>query len=473
MTHNLQPAFRARLVRRLQRSDPFLIRAIQAAALIGCVLGMLLWSWQAVRTDAEDAQRGLRRAAATGQVAAQADLARIDAAALSLADILAPALEAEATPDVVRSAQFAVTEALRDTPVVAVVAFNDQGTPSAVFGQLPSDAAAHLGPQPESRRAGSELLSLEFARLSDGRLAAYRTLPLADGREVSAALVLRTDTFYAALEAGAAAGPNWRAALVNRDGDLLLTSAAKGTQFLSQDAALGAQALGWSALHEDEARAAKSARSNEGERFIETRSVPGDSLHIIYIGEAAPVMSVLADRRFEFLALLGAALLAVALAVSIVQNEWQRHDRHVRDADLMAARAEVTCDLLAAGVIDWSVSDGLVDYSEGWAELFSQGVEPSSEQIFDWVGRIHTDDQAAARQAYQQMLDGDTTELVHRFRVRLSSGLWVQVIERGRAIGSVDGRAKRIVLVQTIEAADGSQLRSALETLMPVTAIAV
>jgi hypothetical protein len=151
----------------------------------------------------------------------------------------------------------------------------------------------------------------------------------------------------------------------------------------------------------------------------------------------------------------------VALAISVIQNEWQRHDRNVRDADLMAARADVTCDLLAAGVIDWSVADGRVVYSEGWADLFSQGNEPVSEEIFDWVARIHPDDRASASRSYQAMLDGRETELVHRMRVRMSSGLWVQVVERGRAIAGIDGRAKRIVLVQTTEAVDGSALRDA------------
>lgn len=112
-------------------------------------------------------------------------------------------------------------------------------------------------------------------------------------------------------------------------------------------------------------------------------------------------------------------------------------------------------------MIDWSVADGVVDYSEGWADMFSQGDEPASEEIFDWIARIHPDDRLAAREAYQAMLEGTRSELVHRMRIRMSSGLWVQVVERGRAIAGVDGRVKRIVLVQTTEPVDGSALRNA------------
>jgi hypothetical protein len=133
----------------------------------------------------------------------------------------------------------------------------------------------------------------------------------------------------------------------------------------------------------------------------------------------------------------------------------------------------VTCDLLSAGVIDWSVADGGVDYSEGWADLFAQGVEPASEQIFDWIARIHPDDRLGAREAYQSMLDGHMTELVHRVRVRLSSGLWVQVAERGRAIAGIGGEVKRIVLVQTVEPVDGSALRGAFDGARRADAVAV
>ena len=79
----------------------------------------------------------------------------------------------------------------------------------------------------------------------------------------------------------------------------------------------------------------------------------------------------------------------------------------------------------------------------------------------------------AARQAYQAMLEGTQSELVHRMRIRMSSGLWVQVVERGRAIAGTDGRVKRIVLVQTTEPVDGSALRNAFGGLIQADARAV
>lgn len=333
-----------------------------------------------------------------------------------------------------------------------------------MFGHLPADAA--IGPRPTSRRAGSELLDLELVPVSKERAAYYRDVPMRDGPPVQAALVLRKDAFHAALQIGAAAGHVWRAALINRDGETVLATGAKQRAFDRSDAALAVSAMGWRPLHADESAAADRMTGQHGNTFVEVRTVAGDMFQLAYVGEAPSIMSVLAARRYQFLSLFGASMLAVLLAISVVQNEWQRHDRHVRDADLIAARAEVTCDLLAAGVIDWSVSDGVVDYSEGWSDMFSQGDAPGSEEIFDWIARIHPDDRFAAREAYQAMLEGGQSELVHRMRIRMSSGLWVQVVERGRAISGFDGSVKRIVLVQTTEPVDGSALRKAFGGLV-------
>tara|TARA_R110000850_G_scaffold191114_1_gene317839 strand:- start:22766 stop:24196 length:1431 start_codon:yes stop_codon:yes gene_type:complete len=461
------------LARRLERSDPFLMRAVQAAALIGCILGMLIYSLQVVREDTQASRNALTEAAAIGQVAAEADLARLDAAALEAAPLVAAALAEGALPAAQRQRKAEVSSILARTPATAIIVFGPRGEAVSVFGQLPADVAGAIGPRPSSRRAGNERLGLQLVPVSKDRAAYYRALPMPEGQPVQAVLVLRKDAFQSALQIGAAAGNGWRAALLNRDGQTVLTAAGQQQVFDQADAGLVTSALGWRPLHADESSSAGRVTGQQSGTFLETRSVAGGMLQIAYVGEAPSVLSVLAARRYQFLALFGASILAVLLAISVVQNEWQRHDRHVRDADLIAARADITCDLLAAGVIDWSVADGVVDYSEGWADMFSQGDEPASEEIFDWIARIHPDDRVAARQAYQAMLEGTQSELVHRMRIRMSSGLWVQVVERGRAIAGTDGRVKRIVLVQTTEPVDGSALRNAFGGLIQADARAV
>jgi len=448
----------ARLARRLERSDPFLMRALQAAALIGCILGILIYSWQAVHGETAASRRALTQAASAGQVAAEAEIARIQALAASAAPLIAAA--GAASPDERNSLNAQLDRLLSASPVTAIVVFAPGGKPGAVFGQLPPDAAGAIAPPATSRRAGGELLGLELVPVSRHRAAWHLDLP-APGGSTPAALILRTGAFQSALNVGEAAGAGWRAALLNRDGERVMTAVRSSGGFTDADLQLAAAALGWRPLHADEASAADRARGGHSRAFIETRSAGRDLVQIVYIGEPRPVLAVLAARRSEFIALFGAALLAMTLAISIIQNEWQRRDLQVRDADLVAARAEVTCDLLAAGVIDWSVTDGRVEYSEGWAGMFAQGNSPASEEIFDWIARIHPDDRLAARETYQAMLEGRETELVHRMRVRMSTGLWVQVVERGRAIIDGEGRTRRIVLVQTTEPADGSALRNA------------
>ncbi|MBI1400037.1 PAS domain-containing protein [Hyphomonas sp.] len=451
----------ARLTRRLERSDPFLMRAVQVATLAGCILGILIYAWLSVSGENAASRRALAGAAAAGQVAAEAELSRIQSVALSAAPLVAAANAADTSAAERVAINAALTRLLATSPVTAIVVFTPDGHSAGIFGEMPSDAAGRISPPSTSRRAGQELLGLELVPVSERRAAYYLPLPTPDGRILSAAMVLRSGAFQSALNAGAASGPGWRAALLNRDGQAVLTAATAAAPFAESDSQFAAAALGWRPLHADESSAAARSEGQHTGAFIETRTVADDMLQIAYVGTPRSAVSVLIARRYEFAALLGAALLALTLAISIIQNEWQRYDLKVRDADLLAARAEVTCDLLAAGVIDWSVADGRVDYSEGWADMFAQGAEPTSEEIFDWIARIHPDDRLAARDAYQAMLDGRETELVHRMRIRMSSGLWVQVVERGRAILGPEGQTRRIVLIQTTEPADGSALRHA------------
>ena len=468
-----RPGNGVRLTKRLERSDPFLMRAVKGIAMIGGLLGVLVYAWQVIQEDTVSSRRALDQAATVGQVAAEADVARINAVAMDVSPRIAASFAAGLPASKQRSLQADMADRLVGTPVMAIIVFGEAGQTLAVLGQMPSDAAGNVGPRTKSRRAGEELLDLELVPIAKDRVAYYRDLPMGNGKRVQAAMVLRASAFQPALQMGSAAGMRWRAALLNRDGETILTAADEQGGFTERDVNLAGSALGWRALHGDESAARDRVTGQSGDVFIETRSVSGDMLQLTYVGQARPALSVLVSHRFEFLALFGVSMIAVLLAVSVIQNEWQRQDRQVRDADLATARAEITCDLLAAGVIDWSVSDGAVEYSEGWADMFGQGDEPVAEQIFDWIARIHQEDKLAAREAYQAMLEGRETELVHRIRIRMSSGLWVQVVERGRALVGTDGRTKRIVLVQTTEPVDGSALRNAFGGAMLPTARAV
>lgn len=459
------PGVRRRLARRLERSDPFLMRAVQAAALVGCIMGVLIYTWQVVRHDTSATRTVLAEAAWTGQVAVEADIARINATAIEAKPLMSAAMARDLPASEQRALQVRMQQLLADTPVTAIILPGASGAAPVIFGQVPSDATGVLAPRPYSQRAGREALGLGLVSVGPGRAAWYRETMLADGQQVPAVFVLRSGAFRSALQVGSAAGKQWRAALLDRDGKPVLTESARNAAFDAADLDLASAALGWVPLHADDVPAANNVSGAAGDTFVEARGIAGGALQLVYIGTQPSVWAVLAARRYEFMALFGASLMAVLLAVSLIQNEWQRQDIEVQDADMTAARAEITCDLLAAGVIDWSVSEGTVSYSEGWSEMFAQGVEPTSEDIFDWIARIHPDDRLAARHVYQRMLEGAESELVHRLRVRMSTGLWVQVVERGRALAGARGEIKRIILVQTPEPVDGSMLRDAFSDM--------
>ncbi|MGE6698425.1 PAS domain-containing protein [Hyphomonas sp. NPDC076900] len=460
MTHDMTspPAGR-------KHNDPVLARALQAIAFCGVILGLVLYAWVAVHNETGASQRRLADAAAAGQVAADAEMARIEAAAERTAPLIAAAMRADVSAEDLRKVQAQVADMLSSTPVLAVAVLDGKGGVLSVFGPMPADAVGGLAPLSSSQRAGQELLGLDLVPVSRLRTGFYREAGLAGGGRLPMIFVLRSGAFGAALDAGAAAGSGWRAALFNLDGKVVRSSSAPGRAFTPSDAALAGQALGWQPLHKDQVSAPGRLSGRTDGAFLEVRSVAGGGLHIAYLGDEPSVLAIIAARRTEFLALFGVSMLALVLALSLIQNEWRRDDAENEDAFLVLAQARASCDLLDAGVIDWSLRDGRIVYSEGWADMFARGVKPASEEAHDWISRIHPQDQDAARETYQSMLDGRVNDIEHRIRIRLPSGLWVQVLERGRAVSGLDGMPARIVLVQTPQAADGAALKETLSGL--------
>lgn len=457
----------------VRHNDPFLVRALQAIAVCGVLLGLVLYGWFAVRSEGAASRASLAEAAAAGQIAAEAELARIELVADRAAPLIASILETQVSAGELREAHARISGILSSTPVTAIAVLDGRGGVRSVFGQMPADAAGRLSPPVSSQRAGQELVGLDMVPVSSLRAAYYRTVGLADGTQVPVALVLRSGAFRAALTAGATSGQRGRAALINSEGDILLASTASGRGITSADRTLVARAAGWQPLHSDEALEQGRIAGQVGGALLEARSAAGGRLQLVYLHDVPSLGTVIVSRKWELIALLGASLLSLALALSLIQNEWRREDSVSEDTFLVLAQARASCDLLNAGVIDWSVTDGRVTYSDGWAEMFARGQKPLSEEAHDWIARIHPDDQDAARETYQRMLDGAADEIDQLIRIRLPSGIWAQVLERGRTIRGSDGMPARIVLVQTPEAADGRALMETLGDLAKARSVAL
>lgn len=447
-----------------KRNDPVLWSGLRAVTLCGVVLGVILYAWLAIRAETGALRQGLAMSAAAGRVAAEAEMTRIDALESRAGPLLAASLAEGTAPGEARAAHAQVTALLADSPVTAIAVLDGKGGVLSVFGQMPADVAGRLGPVSASQRAGRELLALDMVALTPRRAGVYAGVDVAGRGRLPAIYVLRPGAFADALDLGGGAG---RAALLNLDGQAVLSSAATGEAVTPADVALAASAGGWRPLHTDETLQQARVGGAAGGTFVETRLVAGGRLKLAYLADRPSVMAVMAARQWEFLALFGVSALALVLALSLIQNEWRRTDAEGEDAFLVLAQARASCDLLDAGVIDWSVADGRLVYSRGWADMFARGVQPAPEDTHEWIGRIHPEDQAGARDRYQSLLDGTCQAMEQRIRVRLPSGLWVQVRERGRVVAGLDGQPARIVLVQTPEAADGSALKEALSALAP------
>lgn len=456
-----------------KRDDPVLVRALQAVTFCGLILGVVLYAFLAVRSDIAASHRGLAEAASAGQLAAESELARIDAAIDRTAPLIAGTLGENVPAENLRAARTRIADILASTPISAIAVLDGKGGVISVFGQMPADAAGALTPVSQSQRAGRELLDLDLAQISPHRAAYFSHVQLASGAQVPLVFVLRSGAFRAALEFGVSETNGWRAALLNVDGTVVLSNAVGRAGFSRSDAEVAARATVRQYLYTDETQANEQIRGQEKGAILEIRPVSGGRFQLVYAADEPSLLAAIVSRQWEFMALSGVTLLALVLALSLIQNEWRRDDRESEDVSMVLAQARASCNLLDAGVIDWSVDDGRVTYSDGWAERFSRGSKPVSEEAYDWIARIHPDDQEKARDVYQSMLDGAVSDVEHRIRIRLPSGLWVQILERGRAINKPDGRVGRIVLVQTPEAADGGALRQAFSELTNKTAHAL
>ncbi|MDT9096587.1 hypothetical protein RSW32_24995, partial [Escherichia coli] len=93
----------------------------------GVILGLILYAWIAVHNEVGASQRRLADAAAAGQVAADAEIARIEAAAERTAPLIEAAVRADVSADDLRTAQLQVAEMLSSTPVLAVAVLDGNG----------------------------------------------------------------------------------------------------------------------------------------------------------------------------------------------------------------------------------------------------------------------------------------------------------------------------------------------------------
>ena len=435
-----RPGFNRRVGWR-KLSDPTIYRSLHVAGILGCLLGFMLFAqFEAGRAGKTDAS-AVRMWA--GTLAASVDNKLINASLL--AEELEPEVEAVLDQGLdAKSRRQAAVElraelALRD--VAGILLEDANGGARTAFGDVPPLSPAWA----QSENSSTRLLGLQRIEAVQGSYILYR--PDMQGPAGDrAVLVFRAEQFMEILQQSGA--PSF---LLSEDGDLLVSSQGSGGQTTRDDLALFEAAR--QVLRASERR--QKALSELGRRLNEAGSVYAEEntgaglAHILVMrAEKGPIAALYAFRT-DLLYLIGPSLIAILLVLSLIQNEWRRQDRLALERGNMSARARIAGEIMSAGIIDWSVREGGISYSEKWADIFGYASPPRHEEVFDWVERIHPEDREGVRAAYEELQSGTRQDLAHTIRVRSAAGNYLTIRERARVHEDAATSDKFVVMVQT------------------------
>jgi diguanylate cyclase (GGDEF)-like protein/PAS domain S-box-containing protein len=96
------------------------------------------------------------------------------------------------------------------------------------------------------------------------------------------------------------------------------------------------------------------------------------------------------------------------------------------------------------GIWDWDVASGRFYCSPRCKEIIGYRPEEIAETLGEWMGRVHPDDRADVRAAFDAHLSGEIDHLESEHRVRHRDGSYRWVLLRGLAVRDSDGRATRL-----------------------------
>ena len=418
-------------------SDPVIYRTLHLAAIVGCLLGLLLFAkFEAGRNLAMERQQTTVWAR-TISARTEAILLQGGVLAEQAAGLLSGALESDTPASQQREIARRMSELLDDGPASGLVVLGETGNVLRAYGFLP--AVGYVWPKSEA--LPDRDMDLLLIDAGNGKFLASMSNTRV-GNTARIVIVYPSDVFSSRMKD--AVMPSL---LLNRDGDLLTASAGAPAYAGKAELNILLGILQRAARRAGGERAAIDDAFRDGAVVAATSIVGNGEAQAITFRVHSGAFGTLWASRTRLALLMGPALLATLLALSLIQNEWRRQDKGDDNSENMAARARIAADIVSAGIVDWSVDEGSVDYSDGWAALLGYENIPQHEEIFDWIERIHPDDRFAARSAYEDLQQGNVTDLTHEIRVRTTDRSYIRIRERARMHQDSSG-FRHIVLVQ-------------------------
>ncbi len=101
------------------------------------------------------------------------------------------------------------------------------------------------------------------------------------------------------------------------------------------------------------------------------------------------------------------------------------------------------------GIWDRNLVTGEGYLSPQWKRMLGYSPDDLGTEQNVWLSLIHPDDQESTQVAFQAHLEGRAPVFQHEYRLRRKDGSWLWVLSRGMAQFDAEGRATRIVGVNT------------------------
>jgi diguanylate cyclase (GGDEF)-like protein/PAS domain S-box-containing protein len=166
------------------------------------------------------------------------------------------------------------------------------------------------------------------------------------------------------------------------------------------------------------------------------------------------VEAVRAGRRDARVAAQGEdEVAAVARGLNAILDTMAQDGEQLRATqarlDASLERLELALSGSNEGLWDWDLRSNKVYFSPRWKAMLGYGEAEVGDDLAEWEGRVHPIDLAKAYADVKAHLKGETPQYENVHRIRHKDGHWLWILDRGRCLRDVEGRAYRMVGTHT------------------------
>jgi PAS domain S-box-containing protein len=190
-------------------------------------------------------------------------------------------------------------------------------------------------------------------------------------------------------------------------------------------------------------------------------------LRLLRVADAAAKMLCELDRPVPrgVMNTLADAVQALSATLGEGRRCLEEETRQRERAEDFLREREERCALAVRGADDgmweWNLRTGSVYFSPRWKSMLGYAEHELGEHIEEWRSRLHPQDVERVTAELEAHLQGRTTRFETEHRVRHRDGRYLWMLARGAAVRKADGKAYRIIGLNT-DISARKQLQEAL-----------